>query len=1429
MSEDKTIVFPEYCDLLSFEKVLDEHLNITSGIHHYLFDFGQVRWIGILQMSMIYGWIASLRHDEKRISIHLPRRGSNAERFIASTAFIRELINLGCEVPNPQPIEGGFGLAAFKSFDTREAYLAYETNLADPHQMKPLLSVASDAPQIHEGSFRTILLHELCDNAFLHGAGENVRYGVAVYPASELRNPHKILSSFNGAAFLEVVVSDSGSGIVCKELYKQITSSYHPDYILPNRPLPKDIITALFAFEFSSTKEPEARKQRIAKILETAKNFSDAIATGLWFVSSLVRHYGGQILVRTGTILLSLDFSVESSGKVSSKTGLRKFSGTHVLIRIPRTSGIAKPTSNVIKTSPRQHSLTELVPVLLEDASVSSIDPPAFVVNAERIIDEAKSVALKSKTPVVAVLCDGLDADHKAFSVLLTQLAIAPRRNRTLLLLGVQSELLLSAKRQWEGIKQLRLNPQSTVLQGHGFQSFLLVGIDAKEIVVFGDTGLPESTKLIYGASPNSHLELAQEEIADIYFKALCEKLKTVISLPPICHPPDYFYLIENKYYTSEFYEIGLLVTSHVAQRLVISYFREFLKRNSVGAVYSIAEPLSELIDEMEGLGLEVHWAKRNEDMGLRHFLEALRRKGKDKKLLLITDVICTGESVTKYLSKIAAPELGEIIVTCFVDARDKPVNYITIERDDPIKVNVLSLSRRKIKALDNLPPGTDMSKVLVVDRKTHTPKAWDSISKPTILLPEDLVEHAYSCGAMLSGHVEFESKHYTHFLVQSCLIQSLRSNLETWWDSMLSKLSSPDEKGRALTVLYLDEGRGWETTLIPDFFSTKAGVQTKRLTLEIIDAPYPKNYVTEQVNEVWLILGAMAHGKTAARALKYITGFYRTRQISICVVVARMDTTWLSFWQNITSFSGTNVHLDFFSYLPLQPYDSISSCPICNLNIRIDHALNLTQSYGALTSLLESRARMFDVNKLTSPESHSFDLAIQDPKQKILATLRCLFQDGIDNRSRRKVLEARLKNHPADLETLVEVFAEDVFMLNPATSDRLSKVRDVLYQSYDNLEETVHSLMKLNGTKLPSLQGLFGALALYPAIIESSLPSLFREAVLKGNRKLAEDIVFVALIEPTVRSRFALEVMNMKAEFEWASTLLREIKTYPHWAGDNRAVEAFVELIWFLTRSTAWNDTINALGILMLLDDRQMEQARAFHMFESTGIKRVFAQVERLKINDATDIVGSLWSAIKVESPDIDATLERLHQAIDHLRALMSESHNQVQGQQRLDALLAVNDQGSLLLKQLKLIYRTPVDAKREVAQHLNAHPLNKSYTLQWQIDPGQAGILIGLEDLKQSLLAVLENADNCLQKIPPNLMKDYWVKIAFHGPDQGFSIMTICDNLPWKKGIDATGGLKQFAEHCRKYAALHEFNPKCEDEHLRIRVTYRTLPIRE
>jgi orotate phosphoribosyltransferase len=1408
-----SLKFPESLNFFDFEKFLDENKERTTGSDQVHCDLSDVSWVGILQLSLLYGWIQHILDTGARVSIDIPKNPRTSD-FISATTFIRELSALGCQIHySTAQIRSEKGLVHFRTFKDPGELAAYEQSLIDKSTLSAQLGSASNSLIVQEGTFRTILVHELGENCFFHGGGKGVRYAVTTW--GPRRYTHSIMSDFDGAPTLEVVVSDSGPGLI-GQLKGQVPSGYTPHYEVKRQKITNDVRVIAYALELFSTRDPKTRDRRIQDSFGSSTSVPGSIATGLWYVRNLAERFGGQVIIRTGKSYLNLDFSRDANGILDGRSNCANVDGTHVLFRAPSDRHTIRESTKNITAIAEKVTVRSFKTLILEDIAISNATPSQFADQTFQNISSALNLAHKNKTDFIVVLCDGLTADNKAFSVLVASISMLPRKGRGLLFLGLRDEHIEAARQQWQTIRTTPAHLASGSLM-LGQYAFVLVSTNLTQIVNFGETSTIGSTIFCKSESARQ-LEINSSDIRDFSERSHLEAIREQLTREPTKHSGQFYYLIERRYYTREFYEIRRLFEDISYLKIVGSYVNALTNKIKANTIYCIAASLFPIIDEIVASDDTVSCHKQESSTNSAEFIRVLGNVSAGKKLLILTDVICSAESVVRCLR--LAINLEQIEVLCFVDGRKEQVNYITLQREKgPQSVWVHSVLKSKIHVVDTLTESIDPKKVRIIDKTTNSPTAYDIVERDPILKPDQFIEAAYASGALKFGHIEYRQKHFSVFIDMDLLLFSFKEKIWLWWDSKLKSLETSIGSMDDRLFLFVDEQEGL-SPFVTEYFSYHPGSQVVRLESTSLHAPRDKPTAeNKEYTDIWLILDSMALGDTAGKALEFITRQYLAKKISVLVVVGRMDLSKIAFWQRITSYANVRVEFDFFAYLPTGAFMTESSCPMCNLYGSAHAARRNTHSFHLLNRIAEKESKWFKRN-LISHGAQSI-LTLQDPVSRDLESIRSIFVEAYRDIDRRKDLSKKIKD--VGIDKLLSIFALDVSAGKEQGEKLTDDLSAILYKDHNKLLSHTWALLGQDVNRNSTLFELLGALAVFPKEFCERAPTYLSNALKNGNSSNVEHMIFIGLIFPEVGRSIRNHTDRLVGSTPDIARLIDEINLYPSWDRSSYAVDAFHNLLWMLKRSSPWHDRLHSLGTLVQLPNiRHSELAQEFRAFREDGYFKVNSLISTMMVLDSGPAGDSLWRAIKVMSPDIDETVGALRNEFDILSQEIEIAKDTPEVRQELaESLYRVRQYGRQLKSELENIYLNVMDV--EEFSMFNAK--HDSLQVVMSRAPQYPGILISFEDMRSMLNAVWENALICAQSKGAR----FTLQISFEMGKNGTSDMCISDDLPWESGIDFSGGTKSFDECCRRYGAFPQYNPASDDGKLRIRVTFRPFNPRE
>ncbi|MBF0343691.1 MAG: hypothetical protein HQL06_05600 [Nitrospirae bacterium] len=1421
MDKEYVIKLPEYCNLLNFEDVLLAHAQKYKKYNNIMFDFSSMKWIGVLQASLIFDLVQQMKNSDKEVKISLPtedirRYGEITEEnqavwFLSQINFFIELQKIGATFS--QNIKSGFvdGLAAFKNFSNVAELSSYEKALSKPSSYEQLLGGGVDVDLIRDGDLREILLHELGDNAFFHGSGKGVRFAVSEYPKSKTPKKHEFLSSFAGKSYIEVVVSDSGDGLL-KTLKSFVPEDYTPNATIKKK-LTEDVKTVVYAFEFNSTSNEERRRKILSSILKDSGEITQAIPTGLFYVASLAKLYGGQIIVRTGKVLVSMDYSSSNLPSISGKSSFASVRGTHVLVRVPRNRNKIEPSRREKPSLP--YKSKNFISISLGYIKAQSKTDEDFIFSAMKEIPEAINECKKKNIHIVSILCDGLQTETKVFSLLLVYISITPRQECALLLFGVRSELMSSALAQWNFIKQMRDTSSSRMFS----RSFILCSDDLSSQIEFGNKAQPDSTVIVEKSRDSISLEFDKEVLYDLYIEVLKNKLKGLIEKSPVKYPSAY-YLIGGKYYTQAFYEIAKLLSDQIGRYMSAHYFQQILPKYEIGSVFVIAEPLYEFSDYIAKATKNIKWNKKGKDEEKERsaFINAFIQHNKSTKFLILTDVICSASEVKEFLSLVPDSNIDDVIVFCFVDGRDETFNYLTVERPDKSHtISVLMILKKTIEKTTDLPQEVKPSDVLIIDRRTLAPTSYDHIETPSIQ-SDELIRMAIESNALFSGHFLFQGKHYNYFLYLARLFLKNKSKLEERLNNTRISINKRSINNENITVFYLNEQRGWER-LLYDYMSTKGFAKIEAINPDMLNAPPHPTTSEDKRNSIWFILPGIFTGETTRLCLEYASRF-KPSYIHISIIVARMDSTHLSFYQNIRGYRDCkNIFIETISIFPITAHTFINSCPMCAAKKAIDDIINKTVGYPYLSSVANKYKDLFVIKEIMLKNLDSEIMSPLSKKDYNKTLMRAVYEEAIRNIEQRKKLAAMLDDD-VGVETFIELVGEE-FMSARFNAD---EVKDVTYTRYRLVEEAACRYIQNIDKEKVSIKVLLGIYRLFPDKLSNNIHTMFTNLIKTDNKDMFDDLLFLALLNPE-RYLFREELTDIEKN-SWKYNMIEDTRSYLD--GLNKKFEndvrEFLDLLWLLRRSTTWGTNIENLRTLVQTKNcNPSDISKAFGTLESEGINRVLSHVNALKKMNTQKPGDSLWSVIEIESDSIEQSVEGIKNTCTTMKDIIKNANT---NGSLLEALDVLDKYGNKVKGALENLFINPINVKQRIMDAKSTVWPDSKLDIRFNIKSDQPGILFSLDNLNNSLRLIIDNAVKCVKRLEnQNSSETSWIEFDFSGytEDNCASIMFVRDNLPWDNKIIPTGGMKQLKLYCQKYAAQCVFNPDSTDSNIKIQIIYK------
>ena len=288
--------------LAAFERTLATFYRESLEASEVVFDLTRLEWCGHLPATLFFAWVATLVESKnpKRTSICLPERQHltpQVQKALVEYGILRALEVAGVEIPYSSYPEPRTGLP-FTIISRRDDL--WDSLQLDSERLLAATQLPESAREVVKDAFEVVLF-ELAENAFVHTNGSRPHYQVTVARSSGRTSPQRGMMAVFGedVPYVEINLGDLGLGIE-----RQLAHFMPQEYVPPfdkKRKYSKPERVLAYAFEFSSTSDPEGRKTRLAQLLANERFNPEEVATGLFCVLEVARARCGQLIVRTPT------------------------------------------------------------------------------------------------------------------------------------------------------------------------------------------------------------------------------------------------------------------------------------------------------------------------------------------------------------------------------------------------------------------------------------------------------------------------------------------------------------------------------------------------------------------------------------------------------------------------------------------------------------------------------------------------------------------------------------------------------------------------------------------------------------------------------------------------------------------------------------------------------------------------------------------------------------------------------------------------------------------------------------------------------------------------------------------------------------------------------------------------------------------------
>lgn len=743
----------------TFEDFLRAHYVPSRRAQRVAFDLSNVRWMGVLELSLLTIWMLELSDLGTEVTCSLPS-DADAFRFLIEYRFHTVVTAKGVLAPKPHdttasPASAPLGPAPFfplTFFDQHEFQLILD-GLHKTNRLEVLLQAASHARIVKSGVIRDVVISELGDNLFRHADGQYAHIIMTKLTAFESALPRRktskhqgfdieqyektYLNKIAGTPYIAIVVADKGPGIP-----STLRAAYLSDEVLlPATENPSEANLLSYAFLYHTTRR--TLEDRIGALQEFITSTNDNALpppTGLFRLMSTVREFGGYMHVRCGATILAYD-SLRDEPPVTSvrSKGVRKFAafgGTQFKLFFP----VDIPQRYLLRR--RHFSLqtrrtgASYFYLLVDDflPPERTADSHTEAVAVLRILDAVEQRHLSAKG-VVGVLIHSVDSTRlsaKAMYYLLIELMRRQSSGWANILANVDDHVLnadatfdAATYRDARPLLVLDKGCRAHLLpaKGNELSSHLRESISKADLRT---AKMAEANDHLFRFDDNTDSFQPIHTAADLLRnlrEAIQETLTREITAPGTnVHHDGAKVLLPSGLYCLGYFELHRTLDIVRLRTLAQEWIRLAVIESQPTVVISIGTVVASLVEDalrdlsdLAYVPVPTHLKLRTTFSGL-DVTRVVLAVGRQESILVITDVIGTGRQIGRLLGYLQFAQIP--LVMTIVDARAEPEDSLEAGKQH---YPVLAAVQQPLTYYNNLPSDWLYTDIAQVDPATST------------------------------------------------------------------------------------------------------------------------------------------------------------------------------------------------------------------------------------------------------------------------------------------------------------------------------------------------------------------------------------------------------------------------------------------------------------------------------------------------------------------------------------------------------------------------------------------------------------------------------------------------------------------------------------------------------------------------------------
>lgn len=718
---------------VALERLLRTHYERSKRQPAVTFDFSASTWLGVFELSILITWILELRESDVHVLCLMPS-SAEAGDFFAAYRFDKAMRDRDVQLKESEsrfirrpllrlPNRPYYPITFFDGDDTLRALI---DRLSQDGALATIMSDVAKSQLVATGEIRDVILAELGDNLFRHGEGQHAHLAMTKLTAPTMSRPigkqiartpnlveQEYFRRIAGQEYVCIVVGDRGPGIA-----NSIRAAYMSDRIISRLPEPSEADLLKYAFLYHTTRRTlEERVGMLSSQIERSEEFHPP--TGLFRVQETIRRFGGFMLLRSGSTVLTLnaladgDAPLETFDSAAQIKKLAYLRGTLFKMYFPirplpdrRVKAQSSPLQ-LVASSQRLEFVTVADLGTRDLGQSADGDSRRTILALERV-----ARARDSKKGSDGILIHGIRSlrlSSKHLHYLLLELSRS-QSSRTPNVIVDAAEEVLAAARYLEEKIHVGAHPLQIVTSDLRKEVFH-VGTGKKRIN--NDHYQEKRPHSVEGAgaatglSRKSVLDMLDFGVASIARESLLGESNQI-------YRRDIVVLLPSRYYCQGFFELHTALAEGTVRDLIALWIRLRIERNNPSFIISIGRVAGELVEQAltrDGRRLVATHIKLRTSMTSLDSVRAAIEIPKASRVLLVADVIGTAKTLVAFAKHLSHAEVVE--VSSLVDAREIPKSDLVVEDK---RLKVASIAATALSYHTDLPPGRLYSDVWQVD-----------------------------------------------------------------------------------------------------------------------------------------------------------------------------------------------------------------------------------------------------------------------------------------------------------------------------------------------------------------------------------------------------------------------------------------------------------------------------------------------------------------------------------------------------------------------------------------------------------------------------------------------------------------------------------------------------------------------------------------